>query len=162
MPRFLSFLPILLTTLLITGCDEKRPRSGEAPVFSLKTYTGESFTVDAKESRATLIVFWATWCGPCLMEIPTLIALNEKYKSKNFRVIAINVDDAEGNKARPILQRYGVNYPVLIGDDKITARFGGVKALPTSFLIDSQGILRDVLQGLYPEEEIEKRILSLL
>jgi len=146
----------------VNGCEDKRPRSGEAPILHLKTYAGENFTLDGKDAQATLIVFWATWCGPCLMEIPSLITLNRKYQHRRFRVVAINVDDAQGGKARPILKRYGVDYPVLIGDEATMQSFGGVEALPTSFLVGSDGILRDKIRGLLPEAELERRILKLL
>ncbi len=162
MPRHLTFFSISLALALTLGCQDKRPRSGEAPILTLKTYAGETMVVDGKDAKATLLVFWATWCGPCIMEMPSLIALNAKLKDRGFRVISINVDDPTGNKALPILKREGVDYPVLIGDEEDMKTYGGIEALPTSFLISSDGILRDKIRGLLPEEELERRILSLL
>jgi cytochrome c biogenesis protein CcmG, thiol:disulfide interchange protein DsbE len=156
---------IFLSLVCLVGlmaCGEKQAPIGAAPVLKLKTYSGESFTVDGKDAQATLLVFWATWCGPCLMEMPTLVRLHAKYEDRRFRVVAINVDDVDGSKALPILNRYSVQYPVLVGSEAVMQQFGGVEALPTAFLIGSDGILRDKIRGVMAEEELERRILSLL
>jgi thiol-disulfide isomerase/thioredoxin len=130
----------------LLACSEKRPLIGEAPILELKTYAGENFTVDGKDAQATLLVFWATWCGPCLMEMPTLVQLHAKYQDKRFRVVSINVDDPQGNKALPIMKRYAINYPVLVGTEATMKQFGGVEALPTAFLIGPDGVLRDKIR----------------
>jgi cytochrome c biogenesis protein CcmG, thiol:disulfide interchange protein DsbE len=146
----------------LTGCNSRQAPIGAAPILEMKTFFGETVKVDGKDAKATLLVFWATWCGPCIMEIPNLKAMHAKYGDRNFRVISILVDDQKGVKALPIMQRFGINYPVLVGTEQDMADFGGVNALPTAFLIDSEGILRDKIQGLVSEAELERRILRLL
>src|SRR3989338_8688620 len=83
--------PVLAMTafLLGSGCRTDR-RPGEAPDISLKTYGGEAYSVTARDGLVTLLVFWATWCRPCIMEIPTLMELHEKYRGRGFRVVAVN------------------------------------------------------------------------
>jgi thiol-disulfide isomerase/thioredoxin len=148
--------------LALSGCQEKRPITGKVPTVALKSYSGETFTLAGDDKDVTLLVFWATWCQPCLMEMPTLIKLHGKYRNRNFRVVSINVDDPEGQKVKSIARDFGINYPVLIGNEEIMKQFGGIVALPTSFLIGRDGRIREKLQGLYPEEQLEHMVVLAL
>ncbi len=96
------------------------------------------------------------------MEVPSLMKLHQKYKDRNFRVVSINVDDPEGQKVKAIIRDFGINYPVLIGNEEIMKQFGGIVALPTSFIVGSDGLIREKLQGLQPEDELERMVLSAL
>jgi len=159
---FYTFLSAALVIGLLCGCGSQPSKIGEMPSLDLKNYQGESIKIDGKSGDVILLVFWATWCGPCLMKIPALVKLQETYKGKKFRVISINVDDADGDKALPIMKSYGVNYPVLIGSESVMEKFGGIQALPTSFIIGADGIVKEKIQGLLPESELESRILAFL
>ena len=153
--------PVLAMTafLLGSGCRTDR-RPGEAPDISLKTYGGEAYSVTARDGLVTLLVFWATWCRPCIMEIPTLMELHEKYRGRGFRVVAVNVDDPEGTQARRIEKHFGVNYPSLIGTDQTSRDFGGVHALPTSFIIGRDGKLKEKIQGMLHPLALEAKIVA--
>jgi thiol-disulfide isomerase/thioredoxin len=154
---------ILLAFLLaFTGCGQKEAVSGQIPTINFKTYTGESFTLAPEDKAVTLLVFWATWCQPCLMEMPALVKLHSNFKARNFRVISINVDDPDGQKVRAISREYGITYPVLVGNEGIMKQFGGIAALPTSFLIGKDGRIREKLQGLRSEQELEHKVLLAL
>ena len=157
--RFTALLFITLS-LMASGCRDESHHMGDAPNVSLRTYAGENYTVSARDSMVTLLVFWATWCQPCLMEIPILVDLHHRYSSRRFRVVAINVDDAEGSKAKPILEHFGVDYPVLIGTDQINKDYGGIQALPTSFLIGRDGKLKERMQGLENPETLDKMVAA--
>lgn len=154
---------IFAVTLLLAACgDERRPISGEVPAITLDTFAGKPFTLKAAEKDATLLVFWASWCGPCIMEIPALIRLHEKYQARSFQIVAINVDEpGKLAQAKRLAAKYGINYPTLIGSQDIL-RDWGVQALPTSFLIGKDGKIREKLQGLRSEEELEAKMLALL
>jgi thiol-disulfide isomerase/thioredoxin len=158
--RLLNFT-VLIAFLFCLGCRDKAPRDGE-PILSLSTYSGDMYTVSRKDDKVTLIVFWATWCQPCLMEIPTLIELQGKYGSRGFRVVAVNIDDPEGNKARAILEKFGVNYPVVMGNERTIDRFGGLSGIPTSILIGRDGMIKDKIEGLAPPEILEGKIVAQL
>jgi len=167
LPKTLGTLPHSLTiavTLLLAACgQDRRPISGEIPAVTLDSFAGGPFTLKAAEKDATLLVFWASWCGPCLMEIPALIRLHEKYGARSFQVVAINVDEPEKlDQAKRLAAKYGINYPTLIGSQETMRDFGGVQALPTSFLIGKDGRIREKLQGLRSEEELEQKVLALL
>ncbi|MEO7776980.1 MAG: TlpA disulfide reductase family protein [Fibrobacteria bacterium] len=156
-----SFSAIFMV-ILLAGCQEKRAISGKVPTLSLKNFSGETFTLAGEDKDVTLLVFWATWCQPCLMEVPTLVKFHEKFRDRNFRVVSVNVDDPEGQKVKAIVRNYGINYPVLIGNEDVMKQFGGIVALPTSFLIGRDGRIREKLQGLRPEDELETMILAAL
>jgi len=146
---------------LFSAChEEKKP--GEVPLVSLKNYSGDTYTVSPKDTQVTLIVFWATWCGPCKMEMPILVALQSLYGNRGFRVVGINVDDAEGSKARPVMEHYGINYPMLIGDEEIVKKFGGLNGIPTSFLVGRDGMLKKRTEGMALGEQLEQDILAQL
>jgi thiol-disulfide isomerase/thioredoxin len=147
--------PFLALCIVLAGCQEKQPISGKAPTIALKSFSGETYRVAGDDKDVTLLVFWATWCQPCLMEVPTLVKLHDKYKDRNFRVVSINVDDPEGKKVKSIARDFGITYPILIGNEEVMKQFGGVTALPTSFLIGRDGRIREKLQGLYPEEHLD-------
>ena len=162
-PRF-PFPISLCFLLLLAGCGEDRkPISGVIPDLTLDTFSGSPFTLAAGKKDATLLVFWASWCGPCIMEIPALIELQEKLGGKAFQVVSINVDDPSAlPKAKALAAKYGINYPSLIGSEATMRQFGGVQALPTSFLIGKDGRIREKLMGLRSAEELEGKILALL
>jgi thiol-disulfide isomerase/thioredoxin len=156
------FSALFMAALLFPGCQEKRAITGKIPTVSLKSFSGETFTLAGDDKEVTLLVFWATWCQPCLMEIPSLMKLHQKYHDRNFRVVSINVDDPEGQKVKAITRDFGINYPVLIGNEDVMKQFGGIVALPTSFLIGRDGRIREKLQGLQPEDELERMVLAAL
>jgi thiol-disulfide isomerase/thioredoxin len=154
----------LLACSLLAGCGEDRkPISGVIPSLTLDTFSGQPFTLAAGKKDATLLVFWASWCGPCLREIPVLIQLHEKFRDRSFQVVSINVDNPDAlAKAKDLAARFGINYPTLIGSEGTMKQFGGVQALPTSFLIGKDGRIREKLMGLRSEAELEGKILGLL
>jgi thiol-disulfide isomerase/thioredoxin len=126
----------------------------------------ENTMVDSKqfEGKILLVTFFATWCPPCIQEIPTLIDLQNSYASKGFSVIGMSVDEGGVPPLKRLIDRTGINYPVLMADNKVAGGFGGVTGIPVSFLVNRQGELvkkylgyieHDVLQ-----EEIQKMIVS--
>jgi thiol-disulfide isomerase/thioredoxin len=155
-------LVLLAFSLVLVACDEKPAISGRIPTVLFKTYAGESITIGESQKDLTLLVFWATWCQPCIMEIPALVRLHEKYQGKNFRVLSVNVDDPDGQKVRAISREYGINYPLIVGSETTVKQFGGITALPTSFLITKDGKILEKLQGLRSEEDLEAMILAAL
>ena len=167
--RFAPILFILLVSLLalsLTGCKSGKKKAGlepgQIPAVTLTSLEGKPYTFGPEDGKVTLVVFWATWCQPCLMEIPNLVAWQKKYEARGFRVVSINIDDKEGQKMAAIYQKYSVNYPMLMEDDNVETTFGGLEALPTSFLIDREGKVDMKFVGLYPAEVVEGEILKAL
>ena len=158
-----ALLTLALFTTLIS-CGQKNDSSplgslSSAPMYKLD---GNKTTIQQlKGKKGTLIAIWATWCGPCIKEIPTLIALSKKYKDQGFNVLSINVDEIDYDQLETLQkfsQSQGINYPVVWADQTMQARLGGIAALPTSLFIDKDGLVLEKLEGLYPHSMLEARI----
>lgn len=147
------------------------PPGTPAPVVTFKNLDGQDLPLGQYQGKVVLVNFWATWCEPCQIEIPWLIEMQQKYSSKGFTVLGVDVDD-EGNNlvsAYTAKERFNVNgqklpinYPILRGDDAVADKFGGLLGYPTSFLISRDGKIVKKTQGLIDYEEITKAIESQL
>ena len=156
--RFVPSFVLLALGLAFTGCGSRG--AGDSPTVTLPTYDGEVVTLAPQDSMVTLVVFWATWCIPCIEEIPQLKHFQKTYADRGFRVISINIDDPEGHTAPLMAQQFELNYPVLVDDGTAEEAFGGLRALPTSFLVGRDGTVKKRLEGLYPQEKLEGMILA--
>jgi thiol-disulfide isomerase/thioredoxin len=117
------------------------------------------------QGKKLLVVFWATWCTPCLMEIPTLNKLHQKYLDENFAIISINIDDEHKQQSTlpKAIKKYRIQYPVLLGNpEKSSAQFNHFNALPTAFLVDEKGIMRQQLTGAFSEAELHQKVQQFL
>ena len=114
----------------------------KAPDFTLKGINDSTFTLSELEGQVVLINFWATWCGPCRMEIPEFNELYENYHKKGFELLGISISDTK-KQLKNYTNSYKVEYPLLYGSakdiNKITKDYGGVYAVPSSFLIGKNG-----------------------
>jgi thiol-disulfide isomerase/thioredoxin len=149
----------LLCLLLLTGCGKKLPEGSVD--FSLKSMEGQSISLSQYKGKVTLVVFWASWCPPCIKEIPDLIELQNKYKNKGLQVLSINLDEDEDRRIEvPKLQNRfsGWNYPILVGDGSAAKAFGGVQGIPTSFFVNQNGKVLDKLEGAVPKYLLESAI----
>ncbi len=99
-----------------------------APPFALKGMDGKTVSLAGAHGKVVLLNFWATWCGPCRMEVPDLVELQKESKDQ-LQVIALVVDDADDDAVRKFAQRYNINYPIAMATDEMRFPFGGVPAL---------------------------------
>ncbi|HYM12823.1 MAG TPA: TlpA disulfide reductase family protein [Bryobacterales bacterium] len=140
--------------------DEKELRI--APDFALQDEHGKTVHLADFKGKVVVLDFWATWCGPCKMEIPWFMEFQRKYKDKGFTVLGVSMDEDGWQAIRPFVEEMKMNYPVLLGNDDAAGAFGGVDVLPTTFIIDKQGRIVATHQGLSGKDEFEKTIESLL
>jgi peroxiredoxin len=119
-----------------------------APDFALKDVDGRTVRLSEYRGKVVLLNFWATWCGPCTIEIPWLMEFEQKNKERGFAVLGVSMDEGGWNVIKPFVAEMRVNYRVLKGDDMIAEQYGGVESLPTSFLIDRQGRIASAHLGL--------------
>lgn len=133
-----------------------------APDFALETADGDVVRLSDYTGEVVLVNFWATWCGPCKIEMPWFIEFQRKYKDRGFRVIAISLDEEGWDVVRPYAEDLQANFPIVLGDKKTEEAFGGVAALPTTFIIDKQGIIHNRHTGLVSKGDYEDEIESLL
>lgn len=133
------------------------------PPFILPTATnGSMVSSDAYQGQAMLITFFAPWCGPCLQEIPALKAVQSRYQSQGFAVLALVVDEGGPGTVARLVHKAGINYQVLLADDSTREQFGGVATIPTSFLVNKQGHVVKKYAGLIPRSLLERDIESIL
>lgn len=125
---------------------EQRPTHGaavgqSAPNFSRADLSGRKIVLSSYRGKVVLLNFWATWCEPCLVEMPTFAEWQKQYGAGNFQVIGISMDDASSEVVATV-PRLKLNYPVVMGDEYLGAAYGGVLGLPVTFLIDRDGKIR--------------------
>jgi thiol-disulfide isomerase/thioredoxin len=131
-----------------------------APDFKLTALDGKPLTIAALEGKVVFLNFWATWCGPCRAEIPDLIALQDRYKGR-LQIIGLNVDDEQAD-IQKYVEETGINYPVAMTSNDVRIQFGGIPALPTSFVLDTAGRVVQKHVGLWNPAVYETEIRALL
>ena len=119
-----------------------------APDFALKDADGKTVHLSDYKGKVVLLDFWATWCGPCRIEIPWFEEIERTRKDKGFEVLGVSMDENGWEDVKPFLAQMKVNYRVVIGDDPTTQAYGGVDSLPTTFLIDKQGKIAAIHIGI--------------
>jgi len=134
----------------------------QAPDFALKDADGKVARLSDYRGKVVLLDFWATWCGPCKIEIPWFMEMQRKNKQRGFEVLGVAMDDEGWEAVKPFLSDLGVNYRVVIGNDSTAQAYGGVDALPTTFLIDREGKIAAVHVGLASKRDFEDGIEQLL
>jgi thiol-disulfide isomerase/thioredoxin len=122
---------------------------------------GSSYSLADQKGKIVVLSFWATWCGPCREEIPGLIALQKHY-SDRLQIIGLVVDDDDEKEIRDVMESKGINYPVAMADSKTRADYGGIAALPTIFIINTEGRVVQKHVGLYNPALFETEVRALL
>ena len=132
-----------------------------APEFKLKDLAGRDLSLEKSRGKVILLNFWATWCGPCREEIPELIALQNRYKDR-LQIIGLVVDDDDEKEIRSVIESEGINYPVALADPETRFAYGGIAALPTVFVINTEGRVVQKHVGLFNPALYETEVRALL
>ena len=132
-----------------------------APEFKVKDLQGNDLNLASARGKVVLLNFWATWCGPCRAEIPSLIALQEHYKDQ-LQIIGLVVDQDDEQELRSFVKGEGLNYPVALAPGKTRIDYGGIAALPTLFVINSEGKVVQKHVGLFNPSLYETEVRALL
>jgi len=140
-----------------------------SPDFTLKNLEDHDVSLSQFRGKVILVNFWATWCGPCKIEIPWLVELQNKYAARGFTVLGVAMDDEGKSAVAPFVQKerfkvagtpQSMNYPILLGNNATADKFGGLVGFPTSLLISKDGRVVKRVDGLVSYDEIEKAIQS--
>jgi thiol-disulfide isomerase/thioredoxin len=144
------------------GAAPRITKSGPAPDFALTSLDGTTMRLSDFRGKAVLLNFWATWCGPCKIEMPWFVDLQKEYGSQGLQIVGVAMDDASKEDIAKFAKDMGVNYPILIGKESVGDAYGGVPALPESFFIGRDGKIVDKIIGLEGKADIEEAIKKAL
>ncbi|MGA8555911.1 MAG: TlpA disulfide reductase family protein, partial [Candidatus Acidiferrales bacterium] len=123
------------------------------------------------KGKVVVVNFWATWCEPCRVEIPWMIGFQQKYADKGFTLLGVAMDDEGKSVVEPYVQKtqfevdgkqMTMNYPIVLGNDDLSSKFGGLLGLPTSIVITRDGKIAKRYIGLVSQEDLDQEIKSLL
>ena len=157
-PWYLKVIIVLLAggVFVVGGALSRAVASRKpAPDWRLSDVDGKSVKLSDFKGKVITLNFWATWCPPCRAEIPGFVALQRKYADKGFTVIGVSLDEQGPSVVKPFMGRLGMNYPVVMGDKKIVDAYGGITAIPTTFVIDRQGNIVNAYQGFTDQATFE-------
>ncbi len=166
-----TFASLVAIYFILKGNDSARgsnltpelPSNGTtqaAPGFRLMDIEGHAVSLSDFRGKVVILDFWATWCPPCRREIPDFIALQSQYKSRGLQIVGVALD--EPGKVKGFADYNGMNYPVLLGNDDVSAEYGGISGIPTTFIIDRKGNIVQKFEGFTPKQLFESEILKLL
>jgi thiol-disulfide isomerase/thioredoxin len=131
------------------------------PPFLVTDLEGNAVSTAAWKGKVVFINFWATWCPPCRAEIPVLIELANRYKDR-LQIVGVSLDDDDPQDVKKFAEHFGINYPIVMASPEIVAEYGGVPALPTLFVINTDGKVVQKHEGLYSAELYETEVRLLL
>jgi peroxiredoxin len=133
-----------------------------APEFALKDISGVERKLSDFKNKVVIIDFWATWCPPCKAEIPHFIDLYSQYKDQGLEIIGISLDFG-GEKILPaFINKNNINYTILLGGEEVSDLYGGIAAIPTTFIIDKDGYIRKKYIGYNEKAVFENDVKELL
>jgi len=142
-----------------------------SPDFTLKDLDDHDISLSQFKGKVVLVNFWATWCGPCKIEIPWLMELQDKYVARGFSVLGVAIDEEGKGAVTPFVRKerfkidgtaQSMNYPIVLGNDATADKFGGLIGFPTSVLVSKEGRVVKRVDGLVSYDEIDKAIQSQL
>ena len=139
------------------------PKGSVAPAFELKSIPeGKNISLASLRGKAVLLNFWATWCGPCKIEMPWLVDLQKKYGPEGLQIVGVAMDDTDDKDIADFAHKMGVNYMVLKGSEKVGDLYGGVDRLPLTYFVDRSGKVVDEIVGLHSASDIEESVKKTL
>ena len=160
---------LTIVLLLVGGCSRPGPSVVKAksdrktaPDFSLKDVNGRPVKLTDYRGKVVLLNFWATWCGPCKIEIPWFMEFEQKFKDQGFAVLGVSMDEDGWEAVKPYISEKKINYRVVLGDDSVGNLYGGIASLPTTFLIDRDGAVAATHVGLVGKNDYKSEIEKLI
>ena len=151
------FAALLLVPALVLG-----QSATKAPNFSLKTSDGKMIDLNKLQGKVVVVNFWATWCGPCKAEIPGFLEVYKQYKSKGLEIVGISLDQDGWKPVKPFIEQHHITYPIVVGDSQLSDAYGGIDAIPTTFVIDKKGNIATRHIGYMDKKTFEQLVKSAL
>jgi peroxiredoxin len=172
-PVVLVVVALVVALMLVFGLKMARHSStgmatgnaqmnGIAPDFTLQSLDGKTVRLSDFRGKPVVLNFWATWCGPCKIEMPWFVDLQKQYGPAGLQFLGVAMDDASTKDIAEFAESMKVNYPILVGKESVGDAYGGVQFLPETFYIDRNGKVVDKAFGLKGRGEIEDAIKKIL
>lgn len=163
---FLPLWAVLTLSLLLPACTAQENADGlgdlgAAPAVTMRTLDGSELALADLKGKVVVVDFWATWCAPCVDEIPGYVALQKEHGEK-LVIIGVSVDRRGAEHVRQFAAKHGMNYPIVMGDEQLAEAFGGFQAIPTTFLIDREGRIRHRKVGAWSHEDYARLVARVL
>ena len=160
MIRIIGALLLLALPALAAPAPVKLKVGDPAPLFARADLQGHAFDLKAQRGKIVLIDFWASWCAPCMIEIPHLGGLQDRYGKNGFQVVGISMDDSLG-QTKETMKKIAFHYPVLMGDAKFGNLYGGVLGLPLEYLVGADGKILGIWNDV-PPATLDKAVAAAL
>lgn len=160
--RYTIFFVFLAATLFLGACSQTSALEigDKAPDFSLQDIDGNTASLSDFKGKVVILNFFASWCPPCRQEIPDFIELQKAYADKGFSIVGVSLVSAGESKS--FSEKMGINYPVLVDDNKVSDIYGPIRSIPTTFVLDKEGKIAKFYIGLRAKNVFENDIKELL
>ncbi|RQW03487.1 MAG: TlpA family protein disulfide reductase [Calditrichaeota bacterium] len=145
-----------------TDQSQQQSKYPQAPDFALRDSEGKVVKLSDYRGKVVILDFWATWCGPCRMEIPGYVQLYDKFKDDGLVIIGVSLDQGGWEPVKPFMENYKINYPIVLGDRQIVMNYGGINSIPTTFIINREGQVVERKIGARPVQYFEDMLAVLL
>jgi thiol-disulfide isomerase/thioredoxin len=131
-----------------------------APTFDLPDLDGGRASLTSFKGKVVVLDFWATWCGPCLTELPDYVAFAERNRARGVEVVGVVFESGKPKEVQDFVREHRITYRQLIGNDDMAEAFGGNQGFPTTFVIDADGLIRLTVLGSTPDkfERLQKAV----
>jgi thiol-disulfide isomerase/thioredoxin len=142
--------------------DSQSSQSIVAPAFSLKNLSGRRVRLSDYKGKVVLINLWATWCAPCLMEMPELVKLQKQHEPRGLQIIGVTYPDEPRTTVLRMARKFKLNYPVLFGTPELLETYQIGEILPVTVIVDRDGKIRDRILGILEPEDFREKVAPLL
>lgn len=134
----------------------------KAKDFKTELLNGETFRLSEHRGEVVILNIWATWCPPCIEEMPDLVDIYETYKDEGLIILGVSIDNQGRSVVVPFVEKYNITYPITIDDGTIMKKYGPTMGIPTTYIIGEEGYLRYFATGALTKQELKPRIEKLL